>query len=140
MSLKGKSKEELFNIWKKRIRIARDLHKEKVVQWSEKVFKEFSGENQTNLDTNEKYAIVAQMIQATEQTIQPHLMLTNPKFFAKAKDNMPEWERRQDEVAQMVNYEYEDLKDTGYGIELENELTILDARLLLFGIVTGKQT
>ena len=131
MGLQGKSREELFEIWKKRIVIAKELHKEKVVDWADKIFMEYSGDNSSNIDTGEKYSQVCEVVQAIEQTIQPHLFFRNPKFSCTSKK--PEWEKREALVAAVVNQEYTDIKKTGYKLELENELCVLDARLLPFG-------
>ena len=131
MSLKNKSRDELFNIWKKRLNVARELHKEKVIDWADKIFLDFSGENSANIDTGEKYSQVCEVIQAVEQTIQPHLFFKNPTFNATAK--RPEWEKRLPLVSAVVNQEYTDIKKTGHRLELENELVVLDARLLPFG-------
>jgi len=132
VSLKGKTREELFDIWKKRIVIAKELHKEKVIDWADKIFMEFSGEASQNIDTGEKYSQVCEVVQAIEQTIQPHLFFRNPTFSARAKK--PEWEKREALVAAVINQEYTDIKKTGHRLELENELCVLDARLLPFGV------
>lgn len=131
MSLEGKTREELFKIWRKRITIAKDIHKQKVIDWANKIFLEFSGENESNLDTGERYSQVAEVVQAIEQTVQPHLFFRNPTFHSTAK--RPEWDKRTPLVSAVVNQEYRDIKKTGHRIELENELVILDARLLPFG-------
>ena len=131
MILKNKTRSELYDIWKKRIVIAKELHKEKVCDWSDKIFMEFSGETSQNIDTGEKYSQVCEVIQAIEQTIQPHLFFRNPTFSARAK--RPEWEKREALVAAVINQEYTDIKKTGHRLELENELCVLDARLLPFG-------
>lgn len=130
----SKSKSEQFDLWKKRIQLARNLHHEKVVAWARKVIKEYSGESRFNEETGEQYELIAQVIMGVEETIQPHLFFQNPTFFGKARQTDSPWEKREDPVAQIVNYEYKDIKDSGYGIELENELAILDARLLPFGV------
>ena len=132
MSLQNKTREELFQIWKKRLKIARDLHKEKVIDWADKVFKEYSGEAKTNQDTNERYSQMAQVIIAVEETVQPHLFFQLPRMTATAK--APQWEKRERLVEAVVNHEYQDIKPSGHTIELENELVILDARLLPFGV------
>ncbi len=131
MSLNNKSREELFTIWKKRINIAKDFHKENVINWADRVFLDFSGENASNLDTGERYSQVCEIIQSIEQTIQPHLFFRNPTFNATAK--RPEWDKRVALVSAVVNQEYTDIKKTGNRLELENELCVLDARLLPFG-------
>ena len=131
MSLKDKTREELFSIWKKRINIAKELHKEKVIDWANRIFLEYSGDNSANIDTGEKYSQVCEVIQAIEQTIQPHLFFKNPTYYATAK--RPEWEKRTPLVTAVINQEYTDIKKTGHRLELENELCVLDARLLPFG-------
>src|SRR3990167_5383185 len=131
MSLQNKSRQELFDIWKKRIVIAKELHKEKVIDWADKIFLEFSGDTSSNIDTGERYSQVCEVVQAIEQTIQPHLFFRNPTFSCKAKK--PEWEKRESLVAAVINQEYTDIKKTGHRLELENELCVLDARLLPFG-------
>lgn len=128
-----KSELAQYEFWKKRVRIAREKHRQKVWDWFHKVIKEYSGESKYNEDTGEKYEIIAQTVMAIEETIQPHLMFQNPEFYAKAKQNKSTWEKREELSAQLVNYEYKDIKHSGHGIELENELVILDARLLPFG-------
>src|SRR3990167_9721368 len=131
MNHQNKTREEQFSVWKKRIVIAKELHKEKVCDWSDKIFMEFSGETSQNIDTGEKYSQVCEVIQAIEQPIQPHLFFRNPTFSARAK--RPEWEKREALVAAVINQEYTDIKKTGHRLELENELCVLDARLLPFG-------
>lgn len=131
MSLQGKTREELFEIWRKRVRIARDLHKEKVVEWSEKILREYSGDSYSDADTSERYTQLAHIIHGIEETIQPHLMFQNPTVFVTAK--VPQWEKREKLVAAVVNREYSDIKKTGHRLSLENELVVTDARLLPFG-------
>ena len=131
MSLKNKTRQELYDIWKKRINIAKELHKEKMIDWADKIFFEYSGETSSNIDTGERYSQVCEVVQAIEQTIQPHLFFRNPKFSCESKK--PEWEKREPLVAAVINQEYTDIKKTGHRLELENELCVLDARLLPFG-------
>lgn len=131
MNLKNKSRQELFKIWKKRLNIAKEVHKEHVINWADRVFMDFAGEQSSNLDTGERYSQVAEIVQAIEQTIQPHLFFRNPTFYATAK--RPEWDKRVALVSAVVNQEYTDIKKTGHRMELENELVVLDARLLPFG-------
>ncbi len=134
MALSDKPRDEQFRIWRDRAKVARNRHKEKVVDWADKVYQEYSGENKLNMDTNEKYNRIAQIINSIEETIQPHLFFQNPKFHAETQRKNTPWEAREGEVEDMVDYEYRDVKDTGYGIELENERALLDARLLPFGV------
>ncbi len=131
MSLQNKTREELFTIWKKRITISKELHKEKVIDWANKIFMEYSGDNSANIDTGEKYSQLCEVVQSIEQTIQPHLFFRNPTFYATAKK--PEWDKRAALVSAVVNQEYTDIKKTGHRLELENELCVLDARLVPFG-------
>lgn len=130
MSLEDKDRKELYDIWKKRIRIARDLHKDKVVKTADKFITEYSGDAKNNQDTGEKYEQIAQVVMAIEERAQPHLFFQAPEFSARAKSQKSEWEKREPLVAAMINHEYTDFKDTGYGIELENELCVLDSRIL----------
>lgn len=132
MSLKNKSRAELFDIWKKRLRLAKQVHKEKVIDWANKVFKEYCGDAMSDTDTGERYTQIAQVIQAIEAIIQPHLIFQDIKFSAKSK--RPEWEKREKLVGAILNQEYSDIKPTGHKLEFENELAILDARLLPFGV------
>lgn len=134
MSLEGKDRKELFEIWKKRVRIAKAVHQEKVVDWASKIIKEYAGDALVNLDTGERYSQVSHIMLSIEETILPHLYFNNPTFHAKAKETKSAWERRQEEVAAIVNHEYQDVLDSGHGIELENELAMLDARLLPYGV------
>lgn len=128
---KGKTRKEWHEIWKKRLLMAKGVHQKAVIDWANIVIEEYSGDKQYDQDTGEKYAQLAQTIMAVEETIQPHLFYQNPKVFAKAKN--PSWEKRESLVAAVVNHEYTDIKPSGHGIELENELVILDARILPFG-------
>lgn len=129
--MKDIPRDELFSLWKKRMRVAKDLHQEKVVEWSEKIFKEYAGDVKTGMEGGEKYTQMAHVIHGVEQTIRPHLLYQNPTVFAKAKQ--PVWEKREPLVSAVLNHEYTDIKPSGYRIELENELAILDARLLGYG-------
>lgn len=130
MSLEDKDRKQLYDIWKKRIRIARDLHADKVKKNADKFILEYSGDAKGNQDTGEKYEQICQVVMAIEERAQPHLFFQSPEFTAKAKSQKSEWEKREPLVAAMINHEYQDFKDTGYGIELENELCVLDSRIL----------
>lgn len=133
MPLVDEDRKKQYEIWKKRIRIARDLHKDRIVKTADKFISEYSGEENKNQDTGERYEQIAQVVMAIEERVQPHLFLQSPEFIAKAKSQKSEWEKREPLVAAMINHEYQDFKDSGYGIELENELCILDARILGLG-------
>lgn len=126
--------KKLFQYWQKRLRYAKEVHKEKMVEWAEKILKEYSGDTKLNLETGERYRQLAQVIMSVEETVQPHLYFQNPTFFAKARYTKSEWEKREPFAADIVNYEYKDIKRSGHRIDLENELAILDARLLPFGV------
>lgn len=131
MQLSEKSRQEQFETWKKRLKVAKDLHKEKVIDVANVVLKEYAGETKKDLDTGERYSQIAQIILAVEETVAPQLMFQNPTIFATSKN--PAWESREGLVAAVINQEYSDIKASGHCIELENELAILDARLLPFG-------
>ena len=45
MSLKNKTRDELYDIWKKRIKIAEELHRERVIDWADKAFMDYCGDN-----------------------------------------------------------------------------------------------
>lgn len=130
--LDSKTREEWFRFWKKRLENARSEHKKKVVQWADKVLLEYAGEFTRNQDTYEKYEQMAQVVVSVEETIQPHLFFQNPKVIVTAKRK--EFEKRESLIAAAINQEYTDFKESGYGIELENELVVLDARLMPFGV------
>lgn len=134
MALRDKTDKEQFEIWKKRVKIAKERHKEKVYDWAKKVIKEYSGDTSVDSDTGERYELMAQVIMSIEETVQPHLFMQNPTFFVKSKFKKSAWERREDLVGEMVNQEYTDIKATGHGIELDNERAILDARILPYGV------
>lgn len=129
--LKGKTRSEWFEIWKKRLKVAKDVHKEKVLDWADKVLKEYSGESKKDEDTNERYSNIAQIILAVEETVMPQLMYQTPTVSSIAKN--PAWEKREGLVSAVINQEYTDIKPSGHTIDLENELVILDARLLRYG-------
>lgn len=129
--LDSKTRAEWFSFWKKRIDNAKAEHKKKVKEWADKILLEYAGETDRNMDTSEKYEQVAQVIMAVEETVQPHLFFQNPTVICKAKTQ--KWEKREALCKAVVQQEYSDTKDTGYGIELENELVVLDARLMPFG-------
>lgn len=131
MSLRGKSREKLFEIWKKRLRVAKQVHEKKVIDWAKKVLHEYAGESEFNQETGEKYEQLAQVIQAIESTVRPHLLFSNPTVVAHAK--RPDFEARERLVSAVVNHEYTDIKPSGHKIELENDLAVLDARLLPYG-------
>lgn len=131
--LQGKTRAELAKIWKSRIAVAQQRHKEKVQTWADKVIKEYTGDVKSDLDTGEKYEQVAQVIMSVEETIQPHLFFQNPRMIASTNRKNSPWEKRVELVEEVVNHQYKDLKSTGYGIELENELALLDARILGYG-------
>lgn len=126
-----KTRQEHFETWKRKLKLSKELHKKKVCDWADKVFCEYSGEAKVNTDTNERYSQMAQVIISVEETIQPHLFFQSPRLSATAKK--PEWEKRERLAAAVVNHEYSDIKPSGHTIELENELVVLDARLLPFG-------
>src|SRR3990167_6420924 len=130
--LESKSRQEWYTFWKKRLSTAKSEHKKHVKDWAEKILIEYAGETDRNLDTTEKYEQVAQVIMAVEETVQPHLFFQNPTVIVSAKRQ--EYEAREELVAAVINQEYTDFKDSGYGIELENELVVLDARLLPYGV------
>jgi hypothetical protein len=126
-----KSRKEQFETWKKRLKVAKQLHKEKVIEWANTVLKEYSGDAKKDADTNERFTQIAQIIIAVEETVAPQLMYQNPTVSAVSKN--PAWERREGLVSAVINQEYNDIKPTGHSIELENELVILEARLLGYG-------
>ena len=128
--LEEKSREEWAKIWKSRIQVAAKKHKTKVLDWADKVLQEYTGDFKSDRDTGESYRQVCQVIMSVEETIQPHLFFQNPRMMAKAKLKKSQWESREDFVEEVVNHEYSSLNESGYGIELENELALLDARLL----------
>src|SRR3990167_4026600 len=125
-------RESLAKSWGKRIPVARDLHKKKVVDWFEKVNKEFIGDAAGDSDTGERYEQVCQVIHSVEETVQPHLMFPAPNFVAKAKQ-IP-WEKREALVEAVINHEYRDILPTGRKLEYENELVLIDARMLTYGV------
>lgn len=133
--LSEKPKSDQFVIWKKRVKIARELHRQKVVEWADKVIREYSGDANTDGDSGERYTQIAQVVMAVEENVQPNLFFQRPEFFAKAKQKNSPWEGREDNVAAIVNYEFRDIQESGHTIELENELCILDARLLPYGVM-----
>lgn len=111
---------------------AKEVHRKKVILWSEKVFKEYGGDFEYDADTGEKYDQVAQTIQAVEETIQPHLYFQAPKFNVTA--TKPHWEKREALVEAVINHEYRDILGSGRTLDMENELVVLDARLLPYGV------
>jgi len=125
---------EQFDIWKRRIQLAKERHRTKVVNEFEKTLKLYRGTDARNPNTNEEYTQVAQILHSVEETILPHLIFKNPVFVAKVQDFKAGWEKREGHVAQMVNYEYRDINAGGHGIELENELATIDARLAGYGV------
>lgn len=125
-------RKEDAKIWGKRIETAKKIHREKVILWAEKVFKEYGGDADYDQDTGEKYDQVAQVIQAVEESIQPHLYFQAPKFNVTA--TKPEWEKRENLVEAVINHEYRDVLASGRTLDMENELVVLDARLLPFGV------
>lgn len=128
-------RESLAKTWGKRIASARDVHKKFVVNWFEKVHKEFSGEYETNSDTGEKYDQVCQVIHSVEETIQPHLIFVAPRFTVRAKGgNAAEWEKREPLIEAVINHEYTDLLPSGRKLEYENELALIDARMMPYGV------
>lgn len=131
--LNSKNRKEWFEYLKKHLDTAKPIHKRKVIDWAGKVIKEYAGDTDQNQDTGERYTQMAQVIMSVEETVQPHLYFKNPTMYAKSKQNKSPWEKRESFVSDLVNYEYRDVKDSGHGIELENELSLLDARLLPFG-------
>lgn len=131
MRLADKPRIEQFETWKKRLKTAKELHKEKVVDWADNIIKEYAGESKRDDSTGERYSQIAQIILAVEETWAPQLMYQSPTIFAFSKN--PKWEKREPLVSAVVNQEYSDIKPTGHTIELENELVILDARLIGYG-------
>lgn len=131
-TLESKSRSEWYTFWKKRLDIAKGEHRKHVKEWAEKILLEYAGETDRNLDTTEKYEQVAQVIMAVEETVQPHLFFQNPTVIVSAKRK--EYEDKEGLVEAVINQEYTDFKESGYGIELENELVVLDARLLPYGV------
>lgn len=131
MRLIDKPRNEQFEVWKKRLKHAKELHKEKVMDWADKVLKDYSGETKGNEDRGDRFNSIAQIVIAVEESIQPQLMYQNPSIFAVA--NAPQWEKREPLVSAVINQEYNDMKPSGATLELENELTILDARLFGYG-------
>ena len=123
--------KEAVKIWARRIDEARQKHREKVINWAEKVLSEYCGSDKTNKDTGEMYSQIAQVVVAVEETVQPHLFFQSPTFYAKSKQ--PDWEKREPLVSAVINHEYHNILDSGHTLELENELALLDARLLPFG-------
>lgn len=124
-------RKALAKLWGRRIEKDRAVHREKVVLWAEKVFKEYGGDFNMDAETGDKYDQVAQVIHSVEETIQPHLMFSSPKFSVEAAK--PEWEKREPLVEAVINHEYRDILPSGRKLEFENELCILDARLLPYG-------
>lgn len=122
---------DLAKLWAKRIEEARDVHRKEVVQWSEKIIKEYAGDFKSDSDTGERYEQVAQVIHSVEETIQPHLLLSSPKIFITAKN--PKWDKRTGLVEAVLNNEYRDILPNGRRLEVENDLALLDARLLPYG-------
>lgn len=131
MNEEPKDRKALAKLWGKRIEKERARHRERVVLWAEKVFKEYGGDFAQDAETGDKYDQVAQVIHSVEETIQPHLMFTSPKFSVEA--GKPEWEKREPLVEAVINHEYRDILSSGRRLEFENELAILDARLLPYG-------
>lgn len=128
-------RESLAKSWGKRIESARDVHKKHVVNWFEKVHKEYSGDFSSDSDTGEKYDQVCQVIHSVEETVQPHLMFQAPNFVAKAKGgNAPAWEKREPLIEAVINHEYRDILPSGRKLEYENELVLIDARMLPYGV------
>ena len=132
-NLEEKSRSEWVKIWKSRISIATRKHKKKVMDWANKVIQEYTGDFKEDIDTGEAYSQICQITMAVEETVQPHLFFQNPRMIAYAKKKKSVWERRTEFVQEVVNHEYSAVGESGYGIELENELALLDARLLGYG-------
>ena len=128
-----RTRSEWAKIWKSRVQLACRKHKKKVLDWADKVVQEYTGDFKDDADTGESYRQVCQVIMSVEETIQPHLFFQNPKMLANAKRKKSAWENRKDLVEEMVNHQYASIKESGYGIELENELALLDARILGYG-------
>lgn len=126
-------RDQWLKIWKSRIEIDCAKHKKKVLDWADKVLQEYTGDFRSDKDTGESFKQVCQVIMSVEETIQPHLFYQNPTLIAKAKRNKTAWDKREDAVESVVNHYYRAVGDGGYGIELENELAVLDARLIGYG-------
>lgn len=124
--------KDLAKKWQSRIDRARRVHKKEVVDWSEKVIQEYAGDFKTDSDTGERYDQIAQVIHAIEETIQPGLIFNNPKLTVRA--NLPEWQGREQLVEAVVNNEYRSILPGGRRLETENELCLVDARLLPYGV------
>lgn len=131
MRLADKPRLEQFETWKKRLKVAKQLHKEKVIDWAENILKEYAGDSKRDDSTGERYSQIAQIILAVEETWAPQLMYQSPTIYAISKN--PAWEKREPLVSAVINQEYSDIRPTGHTLELENELVILDARLLRYG-------
>lgn len=125
-------RKEIAKTIGKLLSTAKEVHRKTVILWAEKVFKEYGGEFEYNTDTGEKYDQVAQVINAVEETIQPHLYFQAPKFNVTAAK--PEWEKREMLVEAVINHEYRDVLGSGRTLDMENELVVLDARLLPYGV------
>ena len=130
-----RDRESLAKTWAKRIETARSAHKKHVVEWFEKVSKEYSGDTSVDADTGEKYEQVCQVIHSVEETVQPHLTFVAPHFTVKAKgENAPAWEKREPLVEAVINHEYQAVLPSGRKLEYENELVLIDARLMPYGV------
>lgn len=138
MRLEDKTRSEWGRYWRSKISAAEDKHKRKVEDWATKVIKEYSGDFGSDVDTNEAYKQVTQVIYSVEETVQPHLFFQNPRMVAKAAYKKSPWESKEEFVEEMVNAEYRDIHESGYGIELENELALLDARIIGYGVTETK--
>ena len=125
-------RKSLAKTWGKRIETARSVHKKYVVDWFEKVSKEYSGDFAADSDTGERYEQVCQVIHSVEETVQPHLTFVAPNFVVKAKKT--EWEKRESLLEAVLNHEYKDILPTGRKLEYENELVLIDARLMPYGV------
>lgn len=125
-------RESLAKTWGKRIDSAKSVHKKHVVDWFEKVNKEYSGDTSVDSDTGERYDQVCQVIHSVEETVQPHLTFVAPNFVVKAKK--VEWEKRESLLEAVLNHEYQDVLPNGRKLEYENELVLIDARLMPYGV------
>jgi len=133
------SRDDWARIWRSRIEVDSAKHKKKVIEWADKVIQEYTGDFKSDKDTGEHYKQVCQVILSVEETVQPHLYFQNPKMTAAANIKHPDWERRVELVEEMINHKYREIKPGGCGIELENELALLDARLLGYGVTETKR-
>lgn len=137
--LEEKTREEWSKIWRNRIEVDSIKHKKRILDWADKVIQEYTGDFKSDKDTGEHFKQVCQVIVSVEETIQPHLYFQNPKMTASAKIKHPEWERRTEDVEEMVNHKYREIWAGGSGIEMENELALLDARILGYGVTESRR-